>query len=187
MTLGSNRSPYQNFGRSTFVIEFGDPAIIPRGTIVRPSRERMPYGPDREAPGDPPTTAGFTKPEPGPFPDDLFSATDISELPWTRRRGDEWTDSTFRALVLEWLRGYFRARSGLVGWDVAEIATGSRTGATRLSAKRQFLRVGVTRRVGDGLERVESSIDFEPDFRVSPYVEARLAILGTTLDALFSA
>jgi hypothetical protein len=183
MTLGSNRSPFQTFGRSTFEPSPGDPDLLPKPMVVRPSKERQPYGPDREAAGG--TRAGVIKAAgPGPFPDDLFTATDIVGLPWTRRRGDEWTDATFRALVFDFIRAFFRDRpdGDLAGWDVEEKATGER-GSVRFSADQHYLRFGITKRIRDTTARIEVSMNFPPLTRVSPEAETRLAILAVSLDA----
>ena len=187
---GKNRSPAQTFGLAPNKIpKFGDAELNPKPTVTRPSRERMPFGPSRESAKG--VSAGVLKPDgPGPFPDDIFSATDIVGLPWTRRRGDEWTDATFRALVLTFLATFFRARASqrLIGWDVTEIANGARMGSTRLSAKDQYLRFGITRRVGrDGTARVEVAVPFPPSERVTPRTEVQLALAEGTLDVLLAA
>ena len=186
MTIdGKNRSPHQTFGRSTWVPDPGDPDLLPKPTIVRPSRERMPFGPSREGVGG--VSAGVLKPEPGPFPDDIFDTPDITGLPWTRTRGNEWTTATIRAAVLTWVRAFFRARTGLVGWDITERATGDRMASTRLPASQQFLRVGITKCVRELETRVEVAVSFDLPDRVSPQIEAHLAQLELALDAQLTA
>ena len=182
-----NRSPHQTFPRDPRHIPIsGDPELLPKPTVRRPSRERMPFGPSREAAGD--VSAGVLKPVgPGPFPDDMFSATDIERLPWTRQRGNEWTTATLRALVLTFMARYFRARhhKRLIGWRIAEVANGARMGSTRLLAKDQYLRFTIVQRIGeDGTREVETAIPFAPADRASPRVEALLALVEQTLDVL---
>lgn len=181
-----NRSPHLTFPRSTFVIERGDPQIIPRPEVLRPSRERMPFG-GQERGG---AGAGELHPDgPGPFPDDLFTATDIRRLPWTRERGNEWTTEAFRTEVIAWLRRFFRARAewGLVRWDVTEVATGNRQ-AHRLPPRYQHLRIGVTRRLRGADTRVEVSCDFPFELREAGPARVRLeTAVEPALDALLVA
>lgn len=189
MTIdGKNRSPHQTFGRSDWTPDPGDADLNPKPDLVRPSRERMPFGPSREAPGG--VRAGVLKPNgPGPFPDDIFNTPDITGLAWTRKRGNEWTTATIRGVVLDWLRAFFKARTGLVGWDITERANSDRMGSTRLPAKQHGLVVGITKRPGDEDSdvRVEVAIDFDLPDRVSPQLEVRLGDLTVALDALLTA
>ena len=183
---GKNRSPHQTFGLAPNKIpQFGDPELLPKPTVRRASKERMPFGPSVGV------RAGDLKPEgPGPYPDDLFTATDIVGLPWVRRRGDEWTDATMRAIVLAFLSRFFRERpeQRLIGWRIDEIANGARMGTSRLPAKDQYLRFAITKRVGaDGEAKVETAINFPLSERVSPRVEAQLALIEQTLDVLLAA
>ncbi len=148
----------------------------------------MPFGPDREFPGV--TLAGRLKAAgPGPFPDDLFSATDIHGLPWTRKRGDEWTDATFRAVVLDFVRVFFRDRAdhGLIGWDITERANGDRMGSTRLPASQHYLLFGVTKRLREVDTRVETAINFDIQDRISPNIESRLVFLAGAIDVQLTA
>lgn len=183
---GTNRSPHQTFPRSTFVIDRGDPDILPKPTIVRPSFERQPFG-GRERGG---AQGGELHPDGlGPFPDDLFTATDLARLPWTRKRGNEWTTAPFRAAVLAWLAAFFRARpeAGLIGWDVEEAARGNRQ-ATRMPPARHYLRIGITQRVRGAPVRVEVGVDFDFPHRVPEVARLRLErTVEPTFDALLVA
>lgn len=155
MTLDpKNRSPHQTFGRSSWEPDPGDADLLPKPTVYRPS---------------------VVDPE-------LLASPDLGVLPWTRRRGDEWTDATFRALVLGWLRGFFRDRrdQGLAGWDITEKASAERS-VNRLPPAQQYLRVGITKRVREEDHRVEVAIPFPPEDRADP--SARLAHLAASIDA----
>ena len=193
MTLDSkDRSPHQVFPRSTWEPERGDPQVLPKPVIDRPSRERMPFGPTREYDRGPASaSAGELKVYgPGPWPDGFLQAPDLAGLPWKRARGNEWTTATFRAAVLGWLRLFFRAHAGegLIGWDITERANGDRMGSVRLAAKDHYLRVGITKRVGrEGQQRVEIALAFPPEVREEPYITARLAHAATALETLLRA
>jgi len=95
--------------------QYGDPEILPRGTIVRPSAERMPF-----------TLSGELKPDGPELPADFLLAPDVAGLPWVRRRGDEWTDAAVRADVLAWLVVFLDAHAWARGWQITERATGLR-------------------------------------------------------------
>jgi len=97
---------------------YGDPEILPWGTVVRPSTERMPFG----------GSGALRSVEPA-LPDGFLSTPDVAHLPWVRRRGDEWTDATFRAAVLAWLVDVLAAATWARRWRVTERATGSRLGS----------------------------------------------------------
>lgn len=186
MAIGKNRSPHQTFGLSDFEPSPSDADLLPKPTVRRPSKERQVFGPNREAPGG--TLAGDLKAAgPGPFPDGFLSADDVEALPWTRRRGDEWTTPEFRQIVLDFVGQFFRDREGqgLVGWDITERARAGQ-GSVRLAAKDHYLRVGISRQIGDEVSRVEAAIAFPPEVRQSPEAEAQLAILAVTLDALLT-
>lgn len=184
-----NRSPHQTFPRSTFEPDPGDPDLLPKPDKVRPSKERIPFGPDTEFAGG--TTAGVLKADgPGPFPADLFSADDIAGLPWVRKRGEEWTTADFRAVVRGWLSRFIAARSALriVGWQVVERANGERMGQHRLPADQHFLIFRVTRRVTRSRTDVdvvaELAVTFARSQRTSALALAMLdGIVSTSLDA----
>lgn len=184
MTLdGKDRSPYRYFGRSTWEPNPGDRDILPKPDIVRPSFERTPFG-GRERGG---AYGGVLNPAGlGPFPEGFLDSADLGQLPWTRPRGDEWTTPEFRALVLAWLRTFFRAHPAaqLIGWDITERATPSWGGSKRLPPRLQYLLVGVTQRVGcdgDQSRRIECSQTFPPDMREGGGLTMQLEGLGQAL------
>ncbi len=180
-----NRSPHLTFPRSSWEPQVSDRDLLPKPDLLRPSKERMPWG-GRERGG---AAAGELHPDgPGPLPEGFLSANDLGRLPWTRRRGDEWTTSAFRAEVLAFISRYFRARAAhrLIGWDVVEKATGERS-ARRLAPRAQFLRFGVTQRTGeDTSRRVEVAQAFPPAEREGAALTARLAAVEGSLDVLLA-
>lgn len=99
----------------------GDPAIKEQGTVLRPSAERMPFGP-----------SGELLPEGAALPVDFSLAPDIVRFPqWTRRRGQEWTDSTFRALILAYIGEFFAAHDWATAWQVEERKSGTHLNITK--------------------------------------------------------
>jgi len=114
--------------------KWGDPQILPKGVVRRPSAERMPFGPSGELR------------TPGPLREEQFMlAPDLAKLPqWVRRRGDEWTVPAFRALVLKWLSAYFAAnKTWARKWQITEVATAMKS-PNRLSDDRVYLRIRIT-------------------------------------------
>lgn len=183
MTLeGDDRSPFRYYGRSTFEPQFSDRNLLPKPDQLMPSYEHMPYG-GRERGG---ASGGELHPAgPGPFPNDLFSATDITKLPWTRARGDEWTTAEFRLVVFGFIRDFFRVHAGigLIAWDVTEKATSDRSGSVRLEPQYQYLRIGITRRLAeDKTIRVECSQAFPFNTRVGAAILNQLAPVKTSLE-----
>lgn len=114
--------------------KWGDPQILPKGVVRRPSAERMPFGPSGELR------------TPGPLREEQFMlAPDLVKLPqWVRKRGDEWTVPEFRALVLEWLSAYFAANQTWARkWQITEVATAMKS-PNRLSDDKVYLRIRIT-------------------------------------------
>ncbi len=151
--------------------QYGDPELLPKPTVKRPSSLRLPFGP-----------SGELLPEGPALPEDYLLAPDVADLPWSRARGDEWTDEEFRAVVLGWLRTYLRDRPALGRWRVVERASAPR--ARRLPPEKHYLVVAVTRR-SDGAE-FESSIPFPPDRRESAEALVLLDRIGVAIDAVSS-
>ncbi len=154
--------------------EFGDPQLLPKGTVIRPSTERQPFD-----------NSGALKPGgPGPLTEERFyDHPDLALLPqWNRTRGNEWTDQPFRALVMTFITGFFRARDWPLRWDIKEVA-GMQRSINRLADDKVYLIIGITPRKGD---RVETAITF-PEVRADDPagVAARLDLAAATLDALF--
>jgi len=176
MALGPNRSPNQIFGLSLIKIpKSGDAEILPKGRVVRPSRERMPFD-----------SGGRLKPEgPGPYPEDFLHAADLEDLPWTRDRGQAWTSPEFRTVVMRWLKDFMRSRPSLIRWDITERSAGFKT-ATRLPDDQFYLRIGVTERIARGRSvRVETAIAFPVRSRSdAAQVRTLLDLVSGTLDTL---
>lgn len=87
----------------------GDPEVLPKGVIVRPSSERMPFGP-----------SGDLLPNGPALPADFMDSRDVKHLPWIRERGQEWTTSTQRAEVLAFVSSTFVANPPFRYWEVEE-------------------------------------------------------------------
>jgi hypothetical protein len=156
------------FDKAAPLPQYGDPEILPKGRIVRPSRERLPFGPSGE------------RIEPD-LPSNFLLAPDIEGLAWTRKRGDEWTDADFRAIVMQWLIEYLGARTWPLRWDVTERATSIRMTQFRLPPEQQYLVLGITRQ-GDG-ERFETAMPFPPAKRDETGARELLDQMGAVLDA----
>jgi hypothetical protein len=159
---------------TTKIPQYGDPEILPKGTVRRPSVERQPF-----------SHGGRLKPDgPGPLTEERFyEAPDLVKLPqWERTRGNEWTTVEFRKIVFGWLIQFFDARDWPGKWDVKEVASAVRSVA-RLDDDRLHLVIGITPKEG---ERFETAVMFPKHAREdSP--ENVLAVLGqaeVTLDAL---
>lgn len=147
--------------------QHGDPEILPRGTIVRPSTERMPF-----------KTNGELKPDGPELPADFMRAPDVAALPWVRRRGDEWTDASFRAAVLAWIADFFSTHAWARRWQVLERATGNRM------SRRLDVPVLVIRMIeADGTTH-EVAQEFPTDERAGAAFTERLARVREALEAL---
>jgi len=155
---------------TTKIPQYGDPEILPKGTVRRPSPERMPFG-----------SAGQLKPGgPGPLPENFTEQADIDGLPWRRFRGDEWTTPELRALVFSWLVTFFDARSWATAWEVIEKASADRHG--RLRENQWHLVFRVTR---SDNKAFEVAVVFPPDARADApdRVAKVLAQAAQALDA----
>ncbi len=163
---------------TTKIPQFGDKEILPKGRVVRPSVERMPFD-----------SRGRLKPEgPGPLKEVRFyEAADIDDLPWTRKRGDEWTTADFRRIVFAWIVQFFDNRKDWAGkWDVREVAAAQRSG--RLPEKSLHLVIGITAR-GEDPVRIETAAMFPPDSREENPDRANIILKQAeqVLDALHDA
>lgn len=168
----ANRSPHQTFPRSTWEPDRGDPEVLPKAPLRRPSFERQAFG-GRERGG---AQGGELHPDgPGPFPEDFLETEDVEKLPWTRARGDEWTTAEFRGAVLAWLRAFFRAHpdSALIGWDITEGARG-KFKSGRMAPRFHYLRIGVVQLVNGERVRHEVGIDFDFAHRTPGFARVRL-------------
>lgn len=189
MALGSDRSPHQTFGRSDFEPDPGDPDLLPKGEVVRGSKERNLFG-GRERGG---AGGGVLHPlGPGPLPNDIFSATDIEDIPWRRTRGNEWTVEAFRTIVKTFVAVFIRARpeQRIIGWQVEEVANGPRMGQRRIPPRDQHLvfRLTVRRVAGkvDSEPQVELAMPFPPEDREEPGTTRRLVLVESNLDLLLA-
>ena len=151
--------------------KFCDPEILPKGRIVRPSRERLPY--DR--------AGGALLPEGPELPADFLLAPDIENLPWTRKRGDEWTDAEFRQIAFTFLIDFMKTRTWARRWDVRERATAERMTQFRLPTDDQYLVLGITR--GSDKVRFETSAPFRKDRRDEVAARVILDRMAAAIDA----
>jgi hypothetical protein len=149
----------------------GDPEILPRGEVTRPSKERMPFGPSGELLNDGPAV-----------PEDFLQAPDIEGLPWTRKRGEEWTDATFRQATFDFLIDFFRTRSWAYQWTVRERSQSERMSAHKLPPDQYYLVIGIVRK-SDG-QRFETSAEFPRDKRDAVSARVILDLMAATLDTL---
>jgi len=155
------------FGEAAKIPEYGDPEILPKGTVTRPSADRMPFGP-----------SGELLPEGPTLPPDFLLAPDIAGFPWVRKRGDEWTDAVFRSVVFDWLIDYFDTRSWARSWDIRERAASDR-GVNKLPDDQHYLRIGVS----DGAsQRFETSATFPVAERDAISARVILDRAAATLD-----
>lgn len=159
---------------TTKIPKFGDPEILPKGVVRRPSVERQPFD-----------NRGRLKPDgPGPLKEERFyEAPDLGSLPqWKRTRGNEWTTQEFRKLVFAFLIAFFDVRKDWARkWDITEVASAVRSG--RLPEDLWHLVIGVTQKEGG---RIETSVMFPPHAREDnpTAVAAVLAQAAEVLDVL---
>lgn len=152
--------------------KYGDPEILPKGTITRPSHERMPFN----------RAGGELLPNGPRLPADFLLAPDIKNLPWTRKRGDEWTDAAFRQIVFTFISNYIKTRSWALRWDVRERATSARMSTMRLPPEQEYLVLGFTR--GSDKKRFETAAPFPPDRRDAVAARAILDRMAEAIDYL---
>jgi len=165
---------------------WGDPELLPKPTLTRPSAERNPFSPN-----------GTLIPEgPDPrmsLPEDFLGAADLVDFPqWARESYDAWSTETFRDTVKTWLISVFLARSDLIAWDITEKATGRHTGPVRLRPEDRYLRIGLTKRLtAGGSGRAEIALTFPQSLLDDPVTvrtvldNNALPTLTTQLDALY--
>jgi hypothetical protein len=162
---------------TTKIPKFGDPEILPKGTLRRPSAERMIYDKTGRLTG---TTGPLTE-------ERFYEADDLTVLPqWIRARGNEWTTKAFRQLVFAWLIKFFQTHPWASQWDVKEVASSERN-AVRLSEDQVHLVIGMTRKP-DG-KRFETAVMFGPLAREDnpAAVQAVLAQAEHVFDVLAAA
>lgn len=89
--------------------ESGDPQLLPKPLIERPSAQRMPFD-----------AAGRLIPGGPRFPESRL-APDIKDFPWRRLPNDNWTSPAHRELTLEFIKKFFADNAGVfVTWRVVE-------------------------------------------------------------------
>lgn len=144
---------------------YGDPELLPKPDLMRPSSTRNIYSPN-----------GTLIPE-GPDPRtsrpvDFLGAADLADFPqWTRERYDAWSTLAFRGTIKTWLIWVFRVRADLIAWDIAEKGL-------RLRPEHRYLRIGLTeRKRGGGSARAEVALSFPQDLLDDP------SVVRTVLDA----
>ena len=94
--------------------EYGDPEILPKGRIERPTRTRMPFdGSGVRLPNGPPIQAERATP-------DLVPSMDYVRN-WP---ADAWSDITSRAVILAWMADLFKAHGELRRWRIEERLSG---------------------------------------------------------------
>lgn len=100
----------------TKIPKYGDPELLPKGTVKRPAV----------------------------IDDALLDRADIEGLPWIRVHGDEWTLPDLRRLVFDFIVAFFDSRGWPSGWEVVEKASAVRSG--RLPAEQFHLVLSMTRK-----------------------------------------
>lgn len=148
--------------------DHGDPEVLPKGTILRPSAERMPF-----------SRSGELLPEGAELPVDFSLAPDIKKFPWTRNRGQEWTDAAFRAEILSYISTFFAGHSWARRWAIVERKSGANLSITKYPDP-----VLVFRFIeGDGTEH-EVAQAFPRAERTGAALATRLAQVTASFEAL---
>lgn len=153
--------------------QYGDKEMLSTDPTVRPSAERMPFGP-----------SGERLPEGPVRPADFLSAPDIKGQPWHRARGDEWTTREFRDIVRAWIVEFMAAQSWISLWDVTEKASAPATSTLGLPPDQQYLLIKFTRR--SDREVLEVAAPFRPEDRTEPAALFILAHVGLSFTMLAS-
>lgn len=162
----------------------GDPEILPKGTLTRFSRERLPFRGGKDVP-------------PGPWPPDFLDDSDLPKhfgnpkFPtsrYFRRRGEEWTTAAQRAVLLAFISRFVKSRDWAFDWQLVERGSMIQQTVLRKRDSRARLAPFVIFRItaSDGAIH-ETSIDF-PDVGDTgvggTITQARLDLVAATLDAL---
>lgn len=148
--------------------QFGDPELLPKPKLERPSRRRMPFD-----------ASGRLKPEGPEFTEPPGTQPDIKGLPWKRLGFDSWTNVDQRALVMDFICDLMADNFPTFnGWQVIEKNSSPRNSALR--PPNPFLIVKL-RRKSDG-QFFETTIDFPKAVRDDlVQFENRVALLGPGL------
>ncbi len=144
--------------------QFGDPEILPKGRIVRPDAERLPFS----------RAGGVLLPEGEPQRD---PAPDLDPFPqWERQLLQGWTDATMRETVRTWLAAFFVARDWPLTWAIVERSKGERGARYALP----YLDIRISDAAGT---TVSISRSFTPEERSGSQLDAILIQLAAALDA----
>ena len=146
--------------------KYGDPELLPKGKVTRPSSRRMPF--DRS--GNLLPNGPEIKEPPGPRPD-------TEGLPWVRVGYHSWTVTEERVATLSYLRTFIATYlpSGAT-WSVTEKSTAP---LSSLLLARPVLIFKIT---PTGGSKVELTLDFSKSDRASTVdFESRLQLLTPAL------
>lgn len=147
----------------------GDPDILPKGETVRPSAERMPFGP-----------SGELLPQGPALPADFLRAPDLRDFPqWDRSRGQEWTDAIFRAEIFSYISAFFSSHDWARTWQIVELAHSPTGRPGKLPTPVLIFRF----REASG-EVFETSQGFPTVSRTGGTLAARLLQVTQTMEAL---
>jgi len=148
--------------------QFGDPELLPKPKLTRPSRRSMPFD-----------ASGRLKPDGPEFVGPLGTQPDIKKLPWTRLSFDSWTTIEQRAIVMVFLVRFFQDNFPVFnGWSVIEKNSSPRSSALR--PLNPYLIIRVKRKSDEQV--FEVSIDYPKNVRDSEILfAARTAAAGPAL------
>lgn len=149
--------------------QHGDPELLPKEVITRPTARRMPFD-----------QRGVLLPQ-GPEFDVERAAPDIEGLPYERFDNDEWTSPEQRAEVLEFIRLFFASNTPtFVTWLVKERDRRDRS-VGRLRSP--FIHLFVTRQEDRRVFDVE--VGFPPTYRETiERFKVKMAEAGPSLLAI---
>lgn len=158
---------------STKIPKFGDPELLPKPKLERPSRRRMIYD-----------ASGRLKPNGPEFTEPPGTQPDIEGLPWKRIGFNSWTSEAQRTVVKNFLISFLATNSDAFnGWQVIERNTTQRQSVLRLP--NPILVIRATRVGSDGFAEV--SLDFLRHEREDlTQFEAKVALAGPALLAQIS-
>jgi hypothetical protein len=150
--------------------QHGDPELLPKPLITRPSARRMPFD-----------QRGVLLPK-GPEFDVDRAAPDIEGLPYERFANDEWTSPEQRAEILAFIQKFFKDNEPtFVTWLVKERDRYERVSTPRL--RNPFIHLFVTRQ--EDRRVIDVSVDFPPTYRETiERFRARIAEAGPSLLAV---
>lgn len=148
--------------------KFGDPELLPKPKLKRPSRRQQLYD-----------ASGRLKPNGPEFTEPPGVQPDIEGLPWKRVGLNSWTSEAQRTVVKRFLISFLAVNKASFSgvWEVIERNTGLRTTAVRLA--NPILLIKVARNDG---EFVEVALDFLKHERDDiEQFEAKVLLVGPSL------